>query len=187
MKRFPALLYAGLLCFTLAGCAYDPYAPPVSGSMSFGPGGIYGGTVSVGTAYYPTPLLFPVLPPPRLYHAPRYYHAPPPPRYYHAPPPRPLFRPAPYHGHRPPAVRPHGGPRPPALGHVPAGPHGHRPPAVRPGGPGMHRPPTMRPDNPGRHGVSRPALRPAPSPAGRPAAFPRGGHHGPSGHRGGPR
>lgn len=169
MKRFPALLCAGLLCFALAGCAYDPYGPPVSGTMSVGPGGIYGGTVSVGTAYYPTPLLFPVLPLPRYYHVPhRHYHAPPPPRPHFLPPPRP--------GHHPPALRPHGGPRPPALGHVPARPQGPKPHAVRPGGPGMPKAPVLRP---GGHGGHRPAMRSAP---------PRGGgHHDPGGHRGGPR
>ena len=82
MKRLPALFCSALLCTALAGCAYDPYAPPVAGSVAFGSGGIYGGSVSVGTAYYATPLLFPVLPPVH------WHHAPPPPRLHPLPPPR---------------------------------------------------------------------------------------------------
>ena len=95
MKR---LLFTALLCTTLAGCAYDPYGPDVSGNVAFGTGGIYGGTVAVGAS----PLIVPVPthpiyvtppPPPRpIYVAPPRPHRPHPPAHV-APPPKP-HRPA---------------------------------------------------------------------------------------------
>ena len=62
-------LLAVALAVALSGCAYDPYGPDVAGSVAVGSGGVYGGSVSVGTGvysspgYYGTSLLFPVLPP----------------------------------------------------------------------------------------------------------------------------
>ena len=80
MKRITVI---AALCLALTGCLHAPYGPAVSGSVAFGPGGIEGGAVSVGSGYLSTPLIFPVLPLPAFRPAP-----PPPPR-------RPALRPAP--------------------------------------------------------------------------------------------
>lgn len=176
MKKLYSFICAAFLCSALAGCAHDYYGPPVTGSVAVGTGGVYAGSVSVGPAYYASPLIFPVLPPPRPIHI---VHPRPYPYIHHGP----AFRPGPMHrppvihhgkpgGVRPPVVRPGGpGHRPPAMHHGPR--PGKRPPAVhsggprpkpqavRPGGhgPGGGRPSFHRPGNPGRssgHGMPRP-------------------------------
>ncbi len=153
-------LLAVALAVALSGCAYDPYGPDVAGSVAVGSGGVYGGSVSVGTGvysspgYYGTSLLFPVLPPPVIV-------APPPPRPHHiAPPPPPHRPPAPglvSPGHRPPpGIRPPGM-RPPGIKPPAVRPGSPRPPVVAPGRPGGPRPPMMRPGTPGgRPPVMRP-------------------------------
>lgn len=174
-------LLAVAMMVALSGCAYDPYGPDVAGSVAIGSGGVYGGSVSVGTGvysspgYYGTSLLFPVLPPPVLV-------APPPPRPHHiAPPPPPRRPPAPglaRPDHRPPpGVRPPGmrppGIKPPAM--RPGAPGSPRPPVIAPGRPQAPRPPMMRP---GAGGVPRPpVMRPgsSPRPSRPPMVRPAGG------------
>ena len=128
-------LLAVAMMVALSGCAYDPYGPDVAGSVAVGSGGVYGGSVSVGTGvysspgYYGTSLVFPVLPPPVLV-------TPPPPRPHHiAPPPPPRLPPAPG------LVRPDHRPPPPGVRPPGIRPPGIKPPAMRPGVPGGPRPP----------------------------------------------
>ncbi|MBR5882050.1 MAG: hypothetical protein IKY97_01020, partial [Mailhella sp.] len=99
MKRLTSLLCTALLCASLTGCAYDYRGPAIGGSVAVSPDGVYAGSVSVGTGYYATPFVVPVLPP---------LLVPPPPHYYHRPYYRPLPPPRP-HG---PAFRPGPPPRP---------------------------------------------------------------------------
>ncbi|MBQ4076516.1 MAG: hypothetical protein IJD65_02385 [Mailhella sp.] len=161
MKRLTTLFCTALLCTALTGCAYDYHGPAVGGSVAVSPSGVYSGSVSVGTGYYATPFVFPVLPP---------LWVPPPPRHRHH---GPYYRPLPPPRHHGPALRPGPSHRP----HGPAlrpGPHpGHRPPA-------MHTAP--RPSHRG------PAFRPSHSAGSRPAPLQPGGFgHGPRGGHGGPR
>jgi hypothetical protein len=84
MKRLASLFCTALLCTALSGCAYDYCGPAVGSSVAVSSTGVYAGSVSVGTGYYATPYVVPVLPPlwvppPRHHH---HYARPLPPRHH---------------------------------------------------------------------------------------------------------
>ena len=156
MKRLASLFCTALLCTALTGCAYDYCGPAVGGSVAVAPSGVYAGSVSVGTGYYATPFVVPVLPP---------LWVPPPSHYHH------YARPLPPRPHGP-ALRPSHPPRPHGPAMRPGPQPGHRPPAMRPAPRPAHKGPAVRPS----HSAGS---RPEPFQPGGFGHGPRGGHGGP--------